>query len=257
MSPVHNPSRFPTEADLHAYVDGHLNRETRARIDAWLDRHPARAEEIRHWQRDAQQLRAAFGGLPDSAGAGALDPAVIRSRRRHRTHTRVALAAVLVLTLGLGGLGGWQARNLVIAATSTPMADAVEAYRMFAPRPHTVFDATQQHAGGLQAWFEQHFRAAVPLPDLAGAGFQPVGGRLLATGSGPAAMVLYEDKHGRVIGFYIRPPSPRTPTLPRGQRRDGPLVTAYWSDNGYNYALVSHNDAAGARAIREASGGHT
>jgi anti-sigma factor RsiW len=106
---------------------------------------------------------------------------------------------------------------------------------------------------GLQAWLLKHFRNAPQLPDLDGAGFHPVGARLLATDSGPAAMVLYQNVQGGAISFYIRPPSPSHGVLPRGQRRDGQLVAAYWSGSGYNYALVSRDIAPEVRAIHEAA----
>lgn len=253
MTDMNDSPAFPDEATIHAYVDGRLDDAARVHMEAWLDRHPERAVEIRRWQRDAQQLRAAFGGSAGWPAAEALDPARIRVRRRQRVQARLALAAGLLLALAVGGTGGWQMRGVAMATAAPPMADAVQAYRMFALRPHMQFDVTQQHAGELQAWLDRHFRDAAPLPDLAGTGFHPVSGRLLATDSGPAAMVLYEDSQGRAISFYIRPPAQRAKALSRGERRDGLLATAYWSGNGYNYALVSRADAADMRAIRAAS----
>lgn len=256
MNDMNRTTPFPGEADIHAYIDGRLDETDGARMEAWLEHHPERAEEIRRWQRDAQQLRAAMGGLPNSASQSALDPTVIRARRRHRTRTRMAMAAMLVVALGVGGIGGWQVRNRTVSMTTAPMApmaDAREAYRLFAMNQHVQFDVTQRHAGELQTWLDHHFRNAPRLPNLHRAGFHPVGGRLLATGSGPAAMVLYEDRRGDAISFYIRPPSARRGALPRGHLRHGGLATAYWSGNGYNYALVSRADAHGIQAIRTAS----
>lgn len=248
---MNDTSPFPSEADIHAYVDGQMDIADCARMEAWLARNPSHAEEIRGWQRDAQQLRAAFGGLPPAAGQRALDPTAIRARHRHRVRARMAMASVLVLTLGVGLAGGWQARRLATPAASPPMADALQAYRMFASNRHVNLDVTQHAPGQLQAWLLQHFRNAPRLPDLDGAGFHPVGARLLATDSGPAAMVLYQNAQGGAISFYIRPPSPSHGVLTRGQRRDGQLVATYWSGNGYNYALVSRDDAPNVRAIHE------
>jgi anti-sigma factor RsiW len=250
---MHDTRPFPSEADIHDYVDGQMDATDCARMEAWLARNPPRAVEIRGWQRDAQQLRAAFGGLPPAAGQRTLDPATMRARRRHRARARIAMAAVLVLTLGVGMLGGWQARRMTAPTASAPMADALQAYRMFASNRHLNLDVTQHQPGQLQAWLLQHFRNAPRLPDLDGAGFRPVGARLLATDSGPAAMVLYQNAQGGAISFYIRPPSPSHGVLPRGQRRDGQLVATYWSGNGYNYALVSPANATDVRVIRDAS----
>ncbi len=132
------------------------------------------------------------------------------------------------------------------------MADAVQAYRMFAMNHDTPFDVTQQHPGALRAWLSRYFRHAAALPDLAASGFTPVSGRLIPTDSGPAAMVVYENGHGDVISFYIRSPSLQSGLLPRGQRQDGQLAAAYWSADGYNYALVSRANSQDLRAVREA-----
>lgn len=75
---------------------------------------------------------------------------------------------------------------------------------------------------------------------------------MIATDSGPAARVVYEDGRGDAISFYIRLPSPHTGLLPHGQRRDGQLAAAYWSAGGYNYALVSRADAYDLHAVRKA-----
>lgn len=253
MNDMHETRPFPSEADIHAYVDGQMDATDCARMETWLTSNPPRADEIRGWQRDAQQLRAALGGLPPAAGQRTLDPTTIRARRRHRVRARIAMAAVLVLTLGVGAVGGWQARRLPAPVASAPMADALQAYRMFASNQHLNLDVTQHTPGQLQTWLLQHFPNALQLPDLDGAGFHPVGARLLATDSGPAAIVLYQNAQGGAISFYIRPPSPSHGALPRGQRRDGQLVATYWSGNGYNYALVSPANASEVRAIREAA----
>lgn len=249
---MNDTSPFPSETHIHAYVDGQMDAADGARMEAWLACNPSRAEAIRGWRRDAQQLRAALGGLPSGEDLRRLDPATIRARHRHRVRARLAMAAALVLTLGVGVVGGWQARRAAAPEASAPMADALQAYRMFASNRRFNLDVTQRQPGDLQAWLLQHFRNAPRLPDLDGAGFHPVGARLLATDSGPAAMVLYQNAQGGAISFYIRPPSPNHGVLPRGQRRDGQLVATYWSGNGYNYALVSPANATEVQAIREA-----
>ena len=243
----------PSEHDIHAYVDGRFEGEQRAAVELYLARHPERAAEVQAWQRDAQHLRAALG-MPALPANPALDPAAIRTRRRQRAMTRLALAASLVLCLGLGSWGGWQARGWQVARAMPPMGDALAAYRLLAQEPGARPDLVPQHPGDLQAWLDRHFARHVPLPDLHGAGFRPVGGRLFATEQGAAAMVLYQDAAGHAISFYVRPPGPRRYLLPRGQRVDGGLLAQYGSGNGYNYAMVSRaagDDAqVAARALQ-------
>jgi anti-sigma factor RsiW len=240
----------PNEHDLHAYVDGRLEAARRAEIEAWLSRHPEQLVEVQAWQRDAQQLRAALAGdgltpVPE------LDPARVRTGLARRRNARYAMAVAVVLSIGVGGLGGWQAREwsrppAPMYAGMLPMADAIQAHRLFAERHDLRPDRA---AGDLQPWLNANFREPMRLPDLSASGFKQVGGRLLATDQGAAAVIVYEDAAGNAISFYIRPPGPRRHMLPRGDRRDGDLLAQYWSSGGYNYAMVSRDDSAGAAAI--------
>jgi anti-sigma factor RsiW len=245
----------PSEYEIHGYVDGRLDESRRQAVEFYLSRHPERAEQVRAWQRDAQRLRAEVSALdlPDNP---ALDPAYIRARRQGQLHVRWAAAAVLVLSLGLGAFGGWEARGWRQTALEPPMADALQAHRMFAPDKGSRFDVVYQRNSDMQAWLDGHFERAPRLPDLQKAGFLPVGARLLATGSGPAAMVFYQDRQGDTISFYVRPPTARG-MLPRGHRQEGNLMAEYGSDNGYSYAIVSRADMRDVQIVRDALGPST
>lgn len=242
----------PSEHDLHAYVDGHLSDEQRRQLQNWLASHPEQARQVAAWQADAQHLRAALGSRPIAENPH-LDPALIRQRVRARTHRRLAMAAAFTLAMGTGALGGWQARGLGTVAVQ-PMGDAMQAYRLFALEGVLPADLKTRQAGDMQQWLDHYFTGAARLPDLHSAGFQAVGGRLLSTEQGPAAMVLYEDGQGRRISFYIRTPGPKHFLLPPGARQDGGLNAEYWSGGEYNYALVSRVDDQAVQVVRRVLG---
>lgn len=237
----------PTEHDLHAYVDGRLDDERIGMVRLWLRQHPERAAQLEAWRRDAQSLRAALAGQESPVENPALDPARLRQALRRARHRRWSVAAMLLLALGVGGAGGWMARSIGRAAA--PMQDAMAAYRLLALERSMRPDLLQRQDGELQAWLDQHFAHAERLPDLAAKGFHPAAGRLLSTDQGQAAMVVYLDAQGRAISFYIRPPGPQHHLLSPGRRRDGGLVAEYWSDRGYNYAVVAIDNGDGARLL--------
>jgi anti-sigma factor RsiW len=232
----------PSEDEIQAYVDGRLDETRRQAVEFYLTQRPERAEEVRAWQRDAQQLRAELSGEPDLVPNPALDPARIRARRRDNVRRRWAAAAMVLLSVGIGCFSGWQARGWRDTSLQPPMADAIQAYRMFARKSVGRFDFVSEHYDDLHAWMDAHFLGAPNPPDLTSVGFHAVGVRLIATADGPAAMVLYLNTSGEAIIFYVRPPSVRG-TLPLGGRRDGDLVTEYGSAHGYEYAFVSRSDA--------------
>ncbi|WGT27331.1 anti-sigma factor family protein [Pseudomonas marginalis] len=228
----------PSERDLHAYVDHQLLDSDRRVLETYLAAHPELAAQVQAWQQDAQLLRASLSGALQQPANPALDPALIRQRLKHQTRRHFATAAVLLMAVSLGGLGGWQARE----ATQTPllpMADAMQAFRLFAQEGIMPADYKGEDSGTMQAWLDRYFNQAHRLPDLSQAGFTPVSGRLLTTDQGAAAMVLYQDAQGRRISFYIRPPGPDNGFLPRGERTADGLQAQYWSGGGYNYAVVS------------------
>lgn len=241
----------PDEREIHAYVDGRLGDLRRRAVEAWMAENPARAAEILAWQQDAQQLRAVLGDPAGPADNPALHPARVRAGLRARRRRFVGMAAMLLIATGLGGAAGWQAHAWRGPGAEPPMADALQAFRLFAPPGALRPDFTPRDAVELQVWLDHHFARAPHLPDLAAAGFRPEGARLLATAEGPAAMVLYRDARGSAISFYVRPPSPRG-ALPRGERRDGALLVQYGSGTQYLYALVSRADSRDAEIARQA-----
>ncbi|MHB2243139.1 anti-sigma factor family protein [Pseudomonas monsensis] len=243
----------PSERDLHAYVDHQLSDADRRALDTWLASHPDQAAQVRAWQQDAQQLRAALGGALLQPANPALDPAMIRKRRKRQTQRHLASAAVLLMAVGIGGFSGWQAREMTLVRPSLlPMTDALQAYRLIAQQGMLPADYKVADNGDMQRWLDRYFARASRLPDLTAAGFQPVSGRLLSTDEGPAAMVIYEDGGGHKVSFYVRPPGPKNTFLPRGSRSDGDLQAQYWSGGGYNYAMVSPVDTPVTSLLKQA-----
>ncbi len=162
-------------------------------------------------------LRASLSGTLQLPANPDLDPALIRRRIRLQSRRHLATAAVLLIAVSLGGLGGWHAREAT-QPSMLPMADAMQAFRLFAQDGVLPADYRAQDSGTMQAWLDRYFNQAHRLPDLSPSGFKPVSGRLLNTEQGTAAMVLYEDPQGRRISFYDSPtgseqwlPAPRQP----------------------------------------------
>lgn len=231
----------PSERDLHAYVDHQLSESDRHVLDTYLAAHPDVAAQVHAWQQDAQALRASLAGALQQPANPDLDPALIRQRIKQQSRRHFATAALLLVAISLGGLGGWHAREAT-ELPLLPMADAMQAFRLFAQDGIMPADYNTQGGDTMQAWLDRYFSHAHRLPDLSAAGFTPVSGRLLTTDQGAAAMVLYEDPQGRRISFYIRPPGPDNGFLPRGSRSADGLQAQYWSGAGYNYAVVSPTD---------------
>jgi anti-sigma factor RsiW len=263
-----NPSH-PTEQDLHAYLDDQLDTERRQWVEGWLQTHPDQAAELEKWRMDARRLRARYANPGQWPANPALDPAAIRRRQRNNHQRWLATAAMLIMTLGIGLTGGWKMHDSMNPASTPPMADAVQAYRLFTDNvsfdENTAIDGknivdasdtavsmpaadSQQRIAKL---FQTHFSDGIMPPDLSAAGLEMADARLLATEQGPAAMVVYRDQTGRQMMMYIRPPGAGNHMLEPGKRIDGKLMAQYWSKGNYNYAVVSQPDDPNAAMLEQ------
>jgi anti-sigma factor RsiW len=229
-----------SEEELHAFLDGQLDACRREEVRAFLDTSATAATRLALWRRDAEGLRAALAGIETWPANPSLDPAVIRRRLRGRALQRASRAACLLLALGLAALAGWYARGAYVGPAIKPMQDAMDAYRVFAAgREHSVeHDAPRS---SLPSWLSASLGHRVVLPDLSSFGFKLLGGRLLATSEGAAAMVLYEADTGQRISFYLRPSKHFIPGT-KGWREDDGLRARYWYWGGYGFAVVGRAD---------------
>ena len=243
---------IPSEDELHAYVDECLDPERRRAVELYLAANPVQAMRVEGWRRDARQLRVALSGASGQAANPRLDPTHVRRELRRRRQRHWAHAAVLLLTLGIGGLGGWQVREASLQASNPPMADAVQAHRLFADA--SALDLSARDPARLQAWLGAHFRHVGNLPDLSAYGFTPLGARLLSNEQGPAALLVFEDAQGQRVSLFLRSPGERFARMPNGERTDGQLQARYWSRGDYNYALISAVSDSRSARLREALG---
>lgn len=94
------------DEDLHRFIDGELDGESRARVQALLERDPSIAARVRDYRSVDQAVRAAFDGVEPPRNR--LPNQSVRAKRG-----RVA-AAALLLPAGFGA--GW----LVHSALSVP-----------------------------------------------------------------------------------------------------------------------------------------
>jgi len=242
----------PSEHDLQAYADGQVDETLRRQVALYLESHPEAAREVELLRQESQRLRAALDNLPATETPARLDPFRIRRELHAPSQRRMAIAASLVLTLSLGTLGGWQLRDMSMRKTYLPMADATQAYRLFATGDMAQkVDMKTDQPAQLQSWLNHHFVQAAPMPDFSAYGFRPIGGRLMASDKGAAAMVTYVNDQGQAIVYYVRPPGELF-NFGDGNRQDGNLLTQYWRQGRYFYAVVSPADSPSTLPVQRA-----
>lgn len=237
----------PDEEDLHAWIDGEADDATARRVERYLAEDFQAAGRVAEMRYDMQLLRQAMHQQQQTLETP--EPHYFRRRARQQRQRRVALACVFVLSLSVGGFTGWQLKDSQMAS-HLPMEDAVQAYKLFGNATLTPLDVVASQQTQLASWVGRYFINGNLPPNLEQYGFKPLGARLMATAQGPAALVMYQDPHGTRVAWYIRPLSPVK--LPHGERKAEDVMAQYWSDEHYNYALVTPLDAAATGDVRKA-----
>ena len=245
----HDPRAWTIlEDDLHAFVDDALDAEGRRKVQDYLDHHAEAAAWVAGLVAQRQALRAAFAGIADEPMPSRLNlRRLVEEHRAANDRTgQWRIAAAVVVALGLGGAGGWLARggageNAAGIASLAREANASYAtYAFDATRPIEIDGA---HKAQLVSWVSARLQRPVAVPDLQPAGYRLVGGRLVATEHGPAALFLYDDAQGTRLAVMMRPMTIErdTPTM---QRNDGPYGGWSWADKGLGYSIVGNGRGA-------------
>ena len=106
------------------------------------------------------------------------------------------------------------------------------------------------HKSELVRWVSNRLKRPVPVPDLERSGFRLIGGRLVATEHGPAALFLYDDQKGIRLALLARPMAIQrnTPTM---QRNNGPFGGYSWADDGLGYSVVGNEEAADLKPLAD------
>jgi anti-sigma factor RsiW len=238
-----------TEDDLHAYVDRVLEPERQAEVAAYLDEHPDVARRVSAFSDQRNLLRAALAPIADEP----LPPQLHLSRMIESRHRRWpawwAIAAMLMLSLG--GVGGWVMRGSLQASPVGLAAlaqEAADSYKVYAPDRVRPVEMRANDSAQLVQWVSNRLKQPVKLPDLTGSGYRLMGGRLIATSHGPAAMFMYDDDRGDRLVVLTRPMKSEQ-SAPMAPHSGGDVSGFAWADGGMGYSLVGQAAADALKPI--------
>lgn len=245
------------EDDLQAYVDGRLSPGRVGRVEAYLAENPDAAVRAAADldQREALRERLAFRAR-EPIPARLRIAHIVEAKRRRPILRPVAVAAAmawLAVGLALGAAGGawWAGDRAPQAQQAQVAAEAIAAHRIYVgEKLHPVEVAADQEAHLVQ-WLSRRLGRPLSTPDLTGQGYRLIGGRLLPSGSNPAALFMYEDAQGGRLTLYARSGGAGEQTAFRFEAREG--VSAFsWIDNGLSYVVTARADRAQLLSIVEA-----
>jgi len=240
-----------TEDDLHAYVDQALEPERRREVTAYLDDHPDVARRIGAFAGQRDLLRAALAPIAEEPLPAALNLArIIESHRRRPSRLSWAVAAMLLVCIG--SAAGWIMRGALQTSPGGLVALAQEAtasYNVYAPDHERPVELHASDTAQLVQWVSGRMHRPVKVPDLATSGYRLMGGRLVATAHGPAAMFMYDNDHGSRIVVLTRLMNGTDENAPMTPQAKGDVAGFAWADGGIGYSLVGQSPPDSLRPL--------
>jgi anti-sigma factor RsiW len=233
-----------TDEALHAYVDGQLDAECRAAVEAYLKERPEKTVEIAHWRRQNAALTTMFGPVAAEPVPSRLDPhrLAANANRARWDWTRVAAAAVLIV--GLSGGVGWYLRGAATYDESSAdllIDGAVTAHALYVAESRHAVEVGADDKSHLVTWLSSRLGRPIGAPDLSAQGFSLVGGRLLPplaeTGTGPAAQLMYQNASSSRLTVYITAASSHPGKASETETEKG-LEAYYWANDQITCTVV-------------------
>jgi len=237
---------------LHAYADGELQGEEKAKIEKLL----AGDAEARRVLADIRAQKAELHKAYDGVLTENVPPQLLRAAKGvpvlKPPRNRWAMVAALG-TMLIGGAVGWSIRGLdggTAVAEALPQR-ALDAFTVYSPEtkhPVEVLGADKDH---LQMWLSKRIGVALSIPDLTPQGYTLVGGRLLPDGAKAAGLIMYEDAAKRRLVVYVAGNPSHTEEALKIEQH-GPLVTCFWVEPDMVYSMAGPQSQAEMTTLAQA-----
>ncbi len=240
-------SRPIAEDDLNAFVDQRLDPGRQAEVAAYLETHPEVAKRIEGYARQRDQLRTLLLPIADEPIPPELNVRRLAElhERRSRSNWRAAAAAAAIVLTTLGGAGGWMLRSMSdppLQGVASLAQEAADNYAVYSPdRLHPV-ELRATASNELVDWVSQRIGRRVEVPNLEASGYRFMGGRVVATPHGPAALYMYDNDHGVRLVMLTRPMAVDQ-VAPMQPLSRGGINGFSWAAKGMGYSLVGPADS--------------
>lgn len=240
---------------ISAYADNELEASERAEVERLIAQSPEAQAELNAIRLQKQALQKAFGGAAAEDVPHAMLRAVQRGpvpQPRRAVPAWAAIAAAVALLVV--GAGGWFAGDRFGASSAQPtLAEtALGAHQVYAVEVRHPVEVAGDDKAHLQQWLSKRVGVSFQVPDLTDEGYSLLGGRLLAEGDRPAALLMYEDAAKQRLTVYLAA-NPAKNAIALDMRQAGQLVVCTWEEPDMVYAFVGTASEEAMKKLAEAA----
>jgi anti-sigma factor RsiW len=245
------PGSPVSEEDLHAYVDGRLDAERRDAVDRYLRIHPEIAANITTDISQRNALREGFRAYAASPTPPQLNLIRLVEERLRRRRAPWQIPAAMVLAFGIGAGSGLWLGSRPLTGISELAEEAAISYAVYAVDQHRPVEIPAAHRDVMTRWLSNRLNRPVAPPDLSAVGYQLLGGRLVASPHGAAALFVYENAYHKRLIIYARPMGEMSETTAIKSVDVNELDGCAWIDQGVGYSLIANENYANLLELSE------
>ncbi len=227
-----------SEEDLQAYVDDRLEIARQAEVSAYLELHPDLRRRVETYRAQRTALRAALQPAAEEPIPGALNlHRIVEDQKRGRPAIGWRNLAAGLALLAIGATGGWSLRSAETGGVGVLAREAADSFRVYGSDHIHPVELRADDSAELAGWVTASLGRAVQIPDLAQAGYRFMGGRIVPTAHGAAAMFMYDNDHGIRLAMLVRPMvSEQDASM--SEHALGDIKGYAWAEKGLGYSLV-------------------
>lgn len=234
-----------TDEELLGFAAGVLSSDEMSAMAERVAQDPTAQTTLTEWKRQDAALEALYQPVALEPVPDRLANVIRRAEAEDamsaadRPKTRSWLFAATVAALAVGAAGGWLAHGLTPPAeeSRTLAADAMRAYATYVVEVKHPVEVAASDSDHLNTWMSKRLGHEIRPPDFAAAGFTLMGGRIVPSDHGAAALYMYDNAEGQRITLYIAPLGSSNTTAFQFAE-DGLTQSFFWMDKDLSYAVV-------------------
>jgi anti-sigma factor RsiW len=228
-----------TNEDLHAYVDGALDKNRIADLELWLSNHPEDAAKVHAYKLQNFHMHSLYDDVLNEPVPIQIEEALSVSNRSFvpRSWMKVAAVVVLAITAGFSGWSLHKAQPGQQASEQKFVKKALDAHVVFVSGANGVRETAIGTGDNRVLAYSRHLQFPLRVPNLAKAGFKLTGGRMLDNGGISAAQFMYKSNSHRMVTLYVQSGF-RKEDMTFRFVAENDMVAFYWTDGPLGYALT-------------------
>lgn len=247
----------PTEEEIHRYVDGVADERTAALIERWLEDEPDDLRRVDDYLRLNEAIHVAYGRTPTRPAPASVEKMEQQLARRlamRRIAWKLRFGRPALTMIGgaavVAGMA-WLGSTLVWHMPPGYAQEAIEAHILFAADDEHPVEIPGHRKAELRDWLSKRVGIDIAMPDLSGAGYYLLGGRLVTNDLKPAAQLMYSDRAGHRVTLFITRSDDDSRDRLAEAFEEQQVRFVCWQRGAASYALVGAEDPSVLRALTE------